>query len=435
MRPSRWLIAALCLLALPGAALAFGLIGPGPLLSAAVALLVAAALDLLRLRLLPSPSLERRVPRIVAVGHPLQVELAFSAPPALAGARIEVFDLHPPQWPVEDLPQALDLPAEGRRVLGYRLHPDRRGHAAFSGCALRLHSPWRLWTQLRVLPVASQIRVYPDFARVSHLALVGTDRASRVIGAHQHRRRGEGTEFHQLREYRTGDSLRQIDWKASRRALKLISRDYQDERNQQVVLLIDTGRRMLAHDGSLSHFDHALNASLLVAFIALRQGDSVGLMASGGEFRWMPPVRGLGAIDRMLDTVFDLQPQPVATDYIDAAMQLGTRQQRRALVLVVTNARDEDIDDLLAGVRQLQRRHLVCVASLREGVLDDLLRDAPTRTDTALEASAAALYLEQRQRAHTALRAQGATVLDVTAAELPGALVDHYLAMKRAGRL
>ena len=433
MRPTRALILALALLALPGAAFAFDVSGPGPLLAAGVALLALAIIDFARLRLLPVPELERRVPRIVAVGHPLKVELALSG--GLPGQSLEVFDLHPPQWPVEDLPQRLRLPAEGRSVIEYLLHPDQRGHARFTGCALRLHSPWRLWTRLRTLDQTSDVRIYPDFARVSHLALVGTDRASRVIGAHQHRRRGEGTEFHQLREYRTGDSLRQIDWKATRRAQKLISRDYQDERNQQVVLLVDTGRRMLAHDGSLSHFDHALNASLLVAFIALRQGDSVGLMASGGDARWMPPARGLGAIDRMLDTVFDLQPQAVATDYIEAAMQLGVRQQRRALILVVTNARDEDIEDLLAGVRQLQRRHLVCVASLREAMLDELIEQSPERVDTALEASAAALYLEQRQRVHAALRAQGATVLDVTASQLPGALVDHYLSMKRAGRL
>ncbi len=433
MRPTRVLILALCLLALPGGLLAFGVAGPGPLLGASLALLALAAIDLARLRLLPVPAIERRLPRIVAVGHPLAVELAVSG--GLPGQRLEVFDLHPSHWPVEAMPQRLELPAEGRSLVEYRLHPDRRGHARFEGCAARLHSPWRLWTQLHSLSLTSDVRVYPDFARVSHLALVGTDRASRVIGAHQHRRRGEGTEFHQLREYRTGDSLRQIDWKATRRAQKLISRDYQDERNQHVVLLVDTGRRMLAHDGTLSHFDHALNASLLVAFIALRQGDSVGLMASGGPSRWMPPVRGLGAIDRMLDTVFDLQPQAVATDYIEAAMQLGVRQQRRALVLIVTNARDEDIEDLLAGIRQLQRRHLVCVASLREAMLDELIERAPERVDTALEASAAAHYLEQRQRAHTALRAQGATVLDVTAVELPGALVDHYLAMKRAGRL
>ncbi len=433
MRPTRLLVLALGLLALPGAGLAFGLFGAGPLLGASLAVFALAAIDLARLRLLPVPEVERRLPRVVAVGHPLKVELALSG--GLERQRLEVFDLHPAQWAVEDLPQRLSLPAQGRSVLGYTLHPQQRGAAHFEGCALRLHSPWRLWTRLATLPLRSAVRVYPDFARVSHLALVGTDRASRVIGAHQHRRRGEGTEFHQLREYRTGDSLRQIDWKASRRAQKLISRDYQDERNQQVVLLVDTGRRMLAHDGSLSHFDHALNASLLVAFIALRQGDSVGLMASGGESRWMPPARGLGAIDRLLDTVYDLQPQPVATDYIEAAMQLGARQPRRALVLIVTNARDEDIEDLLAGVRQLQRRHLVCVASLREAMLDELIEQPPERVDTALEASAAAHYLDRRQRAHTALRAQGATVLDVTASQLPGALVDHYLAMKRAGRL
>ncbi|SDD42539.1 DUF58 domain-containing protein [Aquimonas voraii] len=433
MRPTRLLVLALGLLALPGAALAFGLSGPGPLLGASVFVLALAAIDFARLRLLPIPAVERRLPRVVAVGHPLTVELALSG--GLEAQRLEVFDLHPAQWTVENLPQRLSLPAQGRSVLAYTLHPQQRGAAHFEGCALRLHSPWRLWTRLFMHPLRSAVRVYPDFARVSHLALVGTDRASRVIGAHQHRRRGEGTEFHQLREYRTGDSLRQIDWKATRRAQKLISRDYQDERNQQVVLLVDTGRRMLAHDGSLSHFDHALNASLLVAFIALRQGDSVGLMASGGESRWMPPARGLGAIDRLLDTVYDLQPQPVATDYIEAAMQLGARQPRRALVLIVTNARDEDIEDLLAGVRQLQRRHLVCVASLREAMLDELLEQPPERVDTALEASAAAQYLEQRQRVHTALRAQGATVLDVTATQLPGALVDHYLAMKRAGRL
>jgi uncharacterized protein (DUF58 family) len=431
VRPSGLLIALLCALALPGAALAFGLATPGPLLAAAGALLGASLIDLARLRVSPTPELERRVPRVVAVGHALNVELALQGSPQ----RLDVFDLHPADWRVEDMPQRLQVPASGRIVISYRLHPQQRGSARFEGCALRLHSPWRLWTQARRVEAQNTVRVYPDFARVSHLALVGTDRASRVIGAHQHRRRGEGTEFHQLREYRTGDSLRQIDWKATQRARKLISRDYQDERNQQVMLLLDTGRRMLAHDGSLSHFDHALNASLLVAFIALRQGDSVGLLASGGESRWMPPVRGLGAIDRMLDTVFDLQPQPVATDYIEAAVQLGARQQRRALVLIITNARDEDIEDLLAGVRQLQRRHLVCVASLREGILDTLMESAPESVDAALETSAAAHYLEQRQRAHHALRAQGTSVLDVSAAQLPGALVDHYLAMKRAGRL
>ena len=103
-----------------------------------------------------------------------------------------------------------------------------------------------------------------------------------------------------MREYRVGDSLRQIDWKATARARRLISREYQDEKNQQLVLLLDTGRRLLARDGELSHFDHVLDASLVVSYLALRQGDGVGLLASGGDGAWVPPQRGVGAIDNLL---------------------------------------------------------------------------------------------------------------------------------------
>lgn len=201
------------------------------------------------------------------------------------------------------------------------------------------------------------------------------------------------------------------------------------------MLLLDTGRRMLARDDTLAHFDHVLNAALMVAYIALRQGDAVGLLAAGGESRYMAPRRSLGTVDTMLNTVFDLNAQPVATDYLEAAMALGARQSRRCLVLLITNARDEDIEDLLAAVRQLQRRHLVCVASLREQVLDRTLQQSVRNFDDAVQVAATAQYVEQRQRTHRLLRAQGADVLDVTCGELPAALVEHYLAIKRAARL
>src|SRR3546814_1609095 len=103
-----------------------------------------------------------------------------------------------------------------------------------------------------------------------------------------------------MREYRIGDSLRQIDWKATARALKLISREYQDEKNQQLIVVLDTGRRMMAREPAtaqgtraLAHFDHALDASLVVSYLALRQGDAVGLYATGGDERWVAPQRSL----------------------------------------------------------------------------------------------------------------------------------------------
>lgn len=433
MRPTRLLVLALGLLALPGAALAFGLSGPGPLLGASVFVLALAAIDVARLRLLPVPEVERRLPRVVAVGHPLTVELAVSG--GLEGQRLEVFDLHPAQWTVENLPQRLSLPAQGRSVLAYTLHPQQRGAAHFEGCALRLHSPWRLWTRRMTQALRSAVRVYPDFARVSHLALVGTDRASRVIGAHQHRRRGEGTEFHQLREYRTGDSIRRIDWKATSRMGRLISREYQDERDQTIFFLLDCGRRMSARDGEISHFDAALNAALLLAWVSLRQGDAVGLLTMAGEPRFLAPRKSEATVTLMLNRLYDLEPTLRPADYHLAALELMRRTTKRALVVVLSNLRDEDDETLVPALALLRTRHLVLFASLREQILGRALATHVTDFDRALTHAAAAEYIRARDAAFRRLESCGAMVLDVEPQDLPLALVNRYLEIKRRGEL
>ena len=151
----------------------------------------------------------------------------------------------------------------------------------------------------------------PTSPRWPRLAGLSVELASRSVGARLQRRRGEGTEFQELRDYRVGDSLRKIDWKATARSSRLISREYRDERNQQVVLMLDCGRRMLAQDDQLAHFDHVLNASLALASIALRQGDAVGMLAcSGQQQRWLPPQQGSGGMDMLLGAGYDLQAMP-----------------------------------------------------------------------------------------------------------------------------
>jgi uncharacterized protein (DUF58 family) len=428
------LLTLIAALALPGALVVAGLIPLWKLAALTLLIGALAAGDALALRALPSPEVRRTLPAVVPVGVEREVSLTLRRT-SRSPQTLDVHDLHPGGWTASDLPQRLRLTDARPLTLHYRLTPAERGPARFDGVALRLRSPLGLWQQLRVTGPEAALRVFPNFAPLARLALIGAEQASRVVGAHLRRRRGEGTEFQQLREYRTGDAMRQIDWKASQRARKLISREYQDEKNQQLLLLLDSGRRMLARDDALSHFDHALNATLLVAHMALRQGDAVGLMCFGSELRHVPPSRGPGTVDVLMDAVYDLKPSMVASDYPGAAAELLRRQPRRALLIMVTNVRDEDIDELLLAVQQLKRRHLVCVASLREAIVDRTLADPPTDPDSALLSAAMALYAEARTRAHAQLRANGAEVLDVTAAELPAALVEHYLAIKRAGRL
>ena len=433
MRPAPALLLLLAACAVLGALVLSGHAPPAAWWSAGAGLVLLALVDALWLRGRPTPEVERQLPEALPVGHRREVVLRLTD---ARSQQVEVFDLHPSGWPVEGLPRRIRIAKGQATLLRYRLTAAARGLAEFPGTQLRLRSPLRLWTQSRIAGTPQRVRVYPDFAPLARLALLSAEQASRLVGAHLRRRRGEGTDFQQMREYRVGDSLRRIDWKATARARKLVSREYQEERNQQLLLVVDTGRRMLASEGGLSHFDHALNAALVVAWLGLRQGDAVGLMAAGGPSRWVPPKRGMGALDALLRASYDLQPEAVATDYLALAAELARRQPRRALVMLATNVRDEDSEELLAAVRLLQRRHLVCVASLREQVLDATLDAAAiTDLDTAVTVGAAAHYLQQRAAAHDALRQHGVMTLDVAPADLPAALVERYLAVKRDGLL
>jgi len=279
------------------------------------------------------------------------------------------------------------------------------------------------------------VRVYPNFAAVSKYALLATEERLSQIGVLKQRRRGQGSEFHQLREYRQGDALRQVDWRASARVHKLISREYQDERDQRVVFLLDCGRRMRARDAELSHFDQALNAVLLLAYVALRKGDSVGVGTFGGEDRWQAPAKGQITLNRILNLLYDLQPQTVVPDYRRAAVELVARQRKRALVIVVTNLRDEDSEDLQAAANLLKRRHLVLVASLREAAVDEVLEDDVADFGDALRVAAAHDYLRHREKSLELLRAMGITSVDVQPQALSLELVNSYLAIKARGAL
>jgi uncharacterized protein (DUF58 family) len=437
-RPAPGLVWALIAWAVLGLAVSVGVV-PARVWSIACVVLCAFALfDLWWLLRAPTPEVARALPEAWPIGVEREVELRIEH--YGRRQRVTVHDLYPGDWDqgvtgARGMPRTLTLAADSVATLSYRLRPQVRGNFRFEGVQLRLHSPLRLWQQSRVTGVPQSVRVFPNFAPLAGFALFSAEQASRLVGAHIKRRRGEGTDFHQMREYRVGDSMRQIDWKATARARKLISREYQDEKNQQLLMVVDTGRRMLAHEGGLSHFDRALDATLVVSYIALKRGDAVGLFTAGGEQRWVAPQRGMAAIDTLLRASYDLQPVPVATDYLAVSTELALRQRRRALVMLVTNLRDEDIEDVLGSVRLLQRRHLVVVASLRERDLDEALDQPVDDVRSAVRAAAAARYIAQRAAAHDLLRNHRVTVLDVTCEQLPAALVEQYLSIKRSGLL
>jgi len=428
--PSRRLLAAAGVLA--GAAIAASALPSllPALAVAAAALCLAAAYDGISEMTGARPLAQRTVPGSLALGVESQAALELENP-TRRDLDIQVYDHHPADFEARGMPLRVRVPAGQVARLEYTLRPLVRGEHGFGGVGLRVASRLGLW--LRSLQAGSpqKVRVYPNFAALAGYALLATDHRLSRIGVLERQRRGEGLEFHQLREYREGDAQRQIDWKASARTLKLISREYQDERDQTVMILLDCGRRMGARDGALGHFDHVLNAALLLAYASLRQGDAVGLTTMSGAERWLAPRKSAGTVNLILNRVYDLQPSHLSPDYYAAAVGLMNRLRKRSLIVMLTNLRDEDEDTLTPALRLLQSRHLVLFASLREGILSRALVTRVDSFDRALTHAAAADYLRQRELAFRRMERGGAVCIDADPERLPVALVNRYLQIKR----
>ncbi len=330
--------------------------------------------------------------------------------------------------------------------LMYAVTPAYRGEVVFAPAELRVRSLWRLLEfQCRVGKEETR-RVYPDFAQVAKYAWLAGDRRLSEIGIKTFRQRGEGTDFKQLSEYRVGDSLRHIDWKATQRFDKPIIREFQNERDQCVLMLIDCGRRMRADERTMddnntigsSHFDQVLNAAMLLSYVALKQGDAVGALTFGtpaGQQRWFAPRKGISMLNALMSSLYAVQPTATHSDYVTAAKDLLRRQTKRAMVVVVTNFRDEDVGELSQAIKLLRTRHLVLTASLREHVIGELISQRIENGDVLIDIASAHMYEQSRRDTFNQLIAHNALMVDAEPERLGIELVNRYEAAKRAGMI
>jgi len=386
-----------------------------------------------------APVLTRRLPAAFAIGVGRPVGLLIETQGSRSW-RCTLYDHADVSLLTDVLPIQLTLPGGARVETAYTAVPTRRGQVTFAPADVRVRSRWGFCELLERLGEADVRRVYPDFTQVARYAWLAGDRRLQEIGIKTYQQRGQGTDFKQLAEYQTGDSVRHIDWRASLRVGKPIVRQFQDERDQCVMLLVDCGRRMRADDREngigTSHFDQVLNAVMLLSYVALKQGDAVGALTFGtppGQGRSFAPRKGAHALSALMAELSDVEPTPTHSDYVAAAQDLLRRQHKRSLVVVITNFRDEDSAELSHALRLLRSRHLVLLASLRERIVGELLDQPLTGGDAAVEIASAHLYEQSRRDAFNRLASRDGAMVDAEPQRLGIEVVNRYHAMKRAG--
>jgi uncharacterized protein (DUF58 family) len=290
----------------------------------------------------------------------------------------------------------------------------------------------------RRVPAQHEVRVYPDLLAVrAYELLARQDREHALLRTA--RLRGGESEFERLREYQKDDEFRNIDWKATARRQTLIARDYQLERNQNLIFALDSGRLMTAQSGTggpaegLSLFDCALNAMLMLSHVALRLSDHVGQLCFDSEVRsFLPPATGRRASQQVVRSSYDLQPRLVETDFRVALDHLRGRARRRSLVVLFTQVIDDPgAKDLIQLARGLLPQHLPLVVLFREVALQKLAEpdggEAPL--DLCVRGAASEL-IAWRERLLTELKRGGVFTLDVAPGQLTPALINSYLEIK-----
>ncbi|HEX9242397.1 MAG TPA: DUF58 domain-containing protein [Anaeromyxobacter sp.] len=372
-----------------------------------------------------------REPLSAFAPNAVEVRLETSSPRPL---RLLAADAPPASFEARGHRAALALPPGGEAVLAYEVRPRARGRAAFGDFHLRGTGPLGLAARQWKVPLAREVRVYPDLRALA--SLPGATRPepgrARACG---HR---EGREFAALRAYAPGDDVRSIDWKATARRGGPVVREWQPERNQTVWLLLDCGRHLSARlaDGRVK-LDHAVDAALALARAAVVRGDRAGAVLFGAEVeRVVPPGTGRAQLAPLAEALHLAEARVEESDYSAALDALEARQRRRALVVIFTDLADPDTSALLlARAAQLRRRHLVLVAAVADSEIADAARARPRDAEEALVRAAAEAILDEREQAAARLASAGVRVESVPARELAAAVVARYADVKARGEL
>jgi uncharacterized protein (DUF58 family) len=326
----------------------------------------------------------------------------------------------------------LQLPSRSRTALHYDIRASRRGAFSMDDVYIQCLSWLGLWKRIIKVPHQTHVNVYPDMKQLAEFELLARTNRLSLMGVRRTRRVGQDNDFERLRDYTLDDNYKNIDWRSTARRQKLTVKDYQTSQSQRVIFMIDCGRMMTSEAAGLSLLDHAFNAMLMLSYIALRRGDSVGLLCfSDSIHAYVPPRGGGKQMNHLLRASFDRFPDLVESRYEEAFLHLSRHCRKRSLVVLVTNVIDEiNADQIHQYLSTMVGRHLPMAVLLRDHELFSAA-DEPWTTDAGLfQAAAAAEILCWRHEVLRDLQHEGVLSLDVFPEQMTAPLINQYLEVK-----
>ena len=391
------------------------------------------------LALLPPRSgyeVRRIMPEPFSLGEPEEVTVVVKNP-AAAGLTARIADHAPDALKPEPRELVGRFDRSGRLQLNYRTTSTKRGAYRFGPVDLRVSRDDGWWRRQVRLQHPHEVAVFPNVVAIKRVQLTLRRGLRAMAGLRRARPPGASTAFAGLRDYVRGDDIRRVSWTATARRDHPVVVEVEAERGQQVMIAIDCGRLMTAPAGELDKLDHAVNAALMLAWVAQAYGDRVGLMTFDDRVTgFMKPDRGSAQLRRITEALYAVRAQHVEPDFGHALTHLSIRLGRRSMIVILTDLQDQEASkELVAHCLRLAGRHLVLVVAMSDPAVLRA-RDAPISTSArAYEWAAAEEFVASRRESFEVLRHGGVLGLDVVAGTLSPALVERYLELKERALL
>jgi uncharacterized protein (DUF58 family) len=331
----------------------------------------------------------------------------------------------------------LSIPPGDFREVEYTVRPVERGTENFQGTFVRFKCPFGLAYKQFHLPTEQPVRIYPNILALKEFDLLRQRGRLKEIGIRRSRMRGQGSEFDSLRQYTDGDDFRTIDWKATARKGEVIVRQFQQERNQVVIVCIDIGRTMLSEIDGVRKLDHVLDSLLMLANAASIAGDLIGLIVFADNVRrFLPPKKGHAQIALFIEACHDLVAEPLESDFAGAMAYLTRRWSRRSLLVTFTDCEEpERARTLLKSYIPVTRSHIALLCRISDPKLEVLERQTVGTVREMYSKTAASVLTQERKDALSILSSAGVHVLDAEPQELAAKLVNFYFSVKERALL
>lgn len=351
--------------------------------------------------------------------------------------KLRIIDELPAQFQQRDFCITSQISPEDSLTLNYQLKPLKRGAYHFGDIHLFLRSKIGLMERRHTTKAAQMVKVYPSIIQMEMFELMVFSADRQQAGIKRIRKLGHGYEFSDIRKYVVGDDPRSINWKASSRSNALMVNNYEDERSQQIYAVINKSRVMRMPFDGLSLMDYAINATLSLQNIVLRNQDNAGLMVFSGQCEtFLRAERKFNQRQMLLDKLYNIREDQQEANYQALYETIKMNIQGRSMLMLFTNFMSlNSLQRVLPVLKRINRSHLLTIIFFENPPLEAFIEKEPNNLlDMASNVLASRLSNELTQVVYE-LRNTGIQAIQTKPEDLTANAINKYLELKSRGMI